>query len=56
MGIKHDDLEQATGGISANQQYAVLSLANQAQRDADRGLDVLVGDSVPSSTVRDLQS
>ena len=54
IGVEHDDFEQAPSGISADHQHPVDALPHEAERDRDRGEDVLVGDSVPSSTFRNV--
>jgi hypothetical protein len=52
--VEHNDLDQATGSISADHQHPILALEHEAQRDAQRGTNILVGDSVSSSTVLNL--
>jgi len=54
IGIEHDDFEQAPSGISADHQHPVAALPHEAERDRDRCQDVLVSDSVPPSTLRNL--
>lgn len=52
--VEDDYLEKTTGGVSADHQHAVTALAYEAKWNADCGLDVVVRDTVPASTVRDL--
>jgi len=54
IGIEHDDFEQAAGGIGADHQDPVATLPYDAERDRDRCPDLLVGDSVPPSALRNL--
>ncbi len=54
IGVEHDDFEQAPGGVSADHQNPVAALAYDAERDRDRCKDLLVGDAVPPSALRNL--
>lgn len=52
--VEHNDLEQTARAIGTDHQHPILALEHEAQRDTHRSLDVLVGNSMPSSTARDL--
>ncbi len=54
IGVEHDDFEQAPGGVSADHQNPVAALPYDAERDRDRCKDLLVGDAVPPSALRNL--